>query len=153
MAVDTKQAYRRLLEEAFGKGNLTAFDEVCDPGYRVHDPVGGDGDVRQDKENCGMYRSAFPDLRPTLLGQFAEGDTVVTHWRMTGTHTGELMGIAPTGARCVVDGISIGRFKGGKLAESWTQWDALGMLRQLGAAPSAGIGQARRTPDQPQRHA
>ena len=59
---------------------------------------------------------------------------------MNGTHQGALMGIAPTGARCTCEGISIGRFKGGKLVEDWVQWDGLGLMRQLGVAPSAQPG-------------
>jgi predicted ester cyclase len=140
MAVDIKQAHRRLIEEAFGKGNLDVYDEICDPGFKEHDPVTGDADLQQEKDNCRMYRSAFPDLKPTFLGSYADGDTCVTHWRMTGTHKKALMGIEPTGKRCTVDGISVAKFRGGKLAESWTQWDALGMLRQLGVAPELGAG-------------
>jgi predicted ester cyclase len=132
MAVDIKQAYRRLLEEAFGKGRLDAFDDVCDPALRAHDPLTGDADLRQSKQNCAMYRSAFPGLRCTILAQYVDGDTVVTRWRMSGVHDGELMGIQPTGTECTVEGINVGRFQGGKLIEDWVQWDALGLMRQLG---------------------
>ena len=145
MAVDRKQAYRRLLEEAFGKGNFQVFDEICDPGYRSHDPVTGDSDLAKEKENCRMYKTAFPDLSPTILASYVDHDTAVTHWRMTGTHQGALMGIPATGRRCTVDGISICRFKGGKLSEDWVMWDALGLMRQLGAAPSPETGAGSRT--------
>jgi predicted ester cyclase len=138
MAVDMKQLSRRLLEEAFGKGNYEVFDEVCDKSYRAHDPLTGDADLRQEKENCRMYKTAFPDLRPTILGSYSDGDTVVTHWRMVGTHQKPVMGIEPTGKRCTVDGVGIDKFRGGKIVESWTQWDALGLLRQLGVAPALG---------------
>ena len=144
MAVDIKQAHRRVIEEAFGKGNVDVFDEICDPSFRSHDPVTGDADLRQEKENCRMYRTAFPDLKPTILSSCAEGDMVVTQWRMTGTHQKALMGIEPTGARCTVEGITIARFRAGKLVEDFTQWDALGLLRQLGAAPSLQVGGAAR---------
>ncbi len=140
MAVDIKQSHRRLIEEAFGSGRLEVFDELCDSGYREHDPVAGDGDLAKARESCRMYRAAFPDLKPTILGSYADHDTVITHWRMTGTHQGALMGIAPTGARCAAEGISLARFRGGKIAESWVQWDALGLMRQLGVAPSAQAG-------------
>jgi predicted ester cyclase len=152
MAVDIKQAYRKLLEEAFGKGNLEVFDEICDRGYRGHDPVAGDGDLQKSKESCRMYRAAFPDLQPTVLGMFLDGDCVITHWRMTGTHQGALMGTAPTGNRCTCEGISLAKFRNGKLVEDWVQWDALGLFRQIGAAQSlqpgagAGAGSAQKRP-------
>jgi predicted ester cyclase len=136
MAIDMKQASRRLIEEAFGKGNLGAFDEICAADYRSHDPFTGDASLQQGKELCRAYRAAFSDLKPTILAAFAEGETVVLHWRMTGRHTGTLQGIAPSGAACMVEGISIDRYQGGRLAESWNQWDALGLLRQVGVAPS-----------------
>lgn len=139
MAVDIKQAQRRLIEEAFGKGNFGAYDEICDPGYRAHDPVTGDADLKQEKEHCRMYRTAFPDLAPSILRSWvdADGDTCITQWRMTGTHRGQLMGVAPTGRRCTVEGISISHFRGGKLVEDWVQWDALGLMRQLGEGATA----------------
>ena len=152
MALDIKQAHRRLIEEAYGKGKLEVFDELCDRGYRSHDPVAGDGDLEHTKESCRMYRAAFPDMQPTVLGSFLDGDTVITQWRMIGTHQGALMNIAPSGARCTVEGITIGKFRSGKLVEEWTQWDGLGLLRQIGAAPSlqpgagAGAGTTQKRP-------
>ncbi len=140
MAVELKQAYRRLLEEAYGRGKLEVFDEICDSGCRFHDPFIGEMDVRQAKESCRTYRTAFPDLKPTVLASYLEGDTVITQWRMTGTHQKELIGIEPTGTRCTVDGITIAKFRGGKLVEDVTQWDALGLMRQLGVAPSPETG-------------
>ncbi len=145
MAVDTKQAHRRLFEEAFGKGHVEVFDEVCDGAYREHDPVTGDADLRRAKETCRMYRAAFPDIKATIIASCAEGDRVVTHWRMAGTHQGDLMGIEPTGKRCIVEGMSIGKFRRGRLVENWTQWDALGLMRQLGVAPQAGPREAARS--------
>lgn len=147
MAVDQKQSIRRLLEEGYGKGNTAVFDEICDPSYRAHDPISGDLDLARAKESCRGYKTAFPDLKPTILASFQEGDTVVTHWRMTGQHQKSLMGIEPTGKRVTVEGISLSRFKGGRLSEDWVQWDALGMLRQLGvpAGIQPGTGQSERT--------
>ncbi len=136
MAIDMKQASRRLIEETFGKGRLDVYDEICAADYRSHDPFNGESTLEQEKELCRSYRAAFADLKPTVLASWSDGETVTTHWRMTGVHTGTLKGIAPTGARCTVEGISVGRYRNGRLAESWVQWDALGLLRQVGVAPS-----------------
>ena len=61
-----------------------------------------------------------------------EGDKVATRWVSTGTHQGELQGIAPTGKNISITGISVARFANGKIAEEWANWDALGMMKQLG---------------------
>jgi predicted ester cyclase len=142
MAVDIVQSSRRILEEAFGKGNLEVFDEICDPSYRAHDPLTGDADLRAEKENCRTYRTAFPDLKPTILAALRDGNVCVVHWRMTGTHQKELMGLPPMGARCTVEGVTIDRYQGARLVESWTQWDALGLMRQLGVSVPLGAASA-----------
>ena len=63
---------------------------------------------------------------------------MVTRWTGHGTHQGELMGVAPTGNRVEVPGITIDRVSGGKLEETWTNYDTMGMLRQIGAIPHPG---------------
>ena len=85
-----------------------------------------------------MYRAAFPDVRIAVDDVIAADDKVVLRWHSEGTHRGELAGLAPTGAHASVTGISIDRWQGGKVVESWTEWDNLGLARQLGAAPPEG---------------
>jgi predicted ester cyclase len=135
MAVDIKQVSRKILEDVFGGGKLEYLDEVCDPSYRGHDPLVGDYDLAALKGEIQMYRRAFPDLKPTILGTCAEGDTVCVLWRMSGTHENPLLGIAPTGKKVTVEGISFERFRNGKLVEGFVQWDALRFLQTLGAIP------------------
>jgi predicted ester cyclase len=83
-----------------------------------------------------MYRSAYPDTHIELGEVIAEGDLVAGAWTATGTHKGDLMGIAPTGRSITVTGIGIDRISGGQIVESWANYDALGMLVQLGAIPA-----------------
>jgi predicted ester cyclase len=87
------------------------------------------------KQFVDTYRTAFRGARITVEEQIAEGDTVATRWTGRGTHEGELMGIAPTGKETTVTGLTISRLRNGKVVEEWTNWDTLGMLVQLGAAP------------------
>ena len=67
----------------------------------------------------------------------AEGDLVAIRWTPRGTHEGELFGIAPTGKQATVSGITIDRYENGLIIESWTNWDTLGLLQQIGAIPVA----------------
>jgi predicted ester cyclase len=89
-----------------------------------------------------MYRNAFPDVQMHVEDQVAEGDMVVTRWIASGTHQGDLMGIAPTGNRVTVAGTSIERVVNGKIEETWDNYDALGMMQQIGAIPSPEEAQA-----------
>ena len=52
------------------------------------------------------------------------------------------MGIAPTGNEVRVTGITIHRIEGGKIVEEWENWDALGLMQQVGAILSTEETQA-----------
>jgi steroid delta-isomerase-like uncharacterized protein len=142
-AIDPAEGSRRLLEDTFNTGNFEAIDQLVSPEATNHDPaqparmryLRGPELLRQTVQ---LYRNAFPDVRMTIEEVIAAGDKVVLRWRAEGTHRGELEGMAPTGARASVTGISIDQWRDGKVVESWTQWDNLGMARQLGAAPPEG---------------
>lgn len=150
MAVDIKQVSRRILEDVFGKGKLEYLDQACDASFKGHDPLSGEFDVAGFRRDVEGYRTAFPDLTPTVLGLCAEGDTVCMLWRCTGTHQKPFMGVQPTGKKITVDGISFDRYRNGKLVESFTQWDTLRFLQTLGIVPklelSAPKGGAERRP-------
>jgi predicted ester cyclase len=68
----------------------------------------------------------------------AEGDKVVVRFMARGTHQGETEAFgSPTGKRMEMTGITIKRLSDGKIAEAWTNFDALGMMQQLGLIPEA----------------
>ncbi|HVD58831.1 MAG TPA: ester cyclase, partial [Thermoleophilaceae bacterium] len=60
---------------------------------------------------------------------------VATRWTARGTHDGDLMDIAPTGKQAKVSGLTISRLANGKVIEDYTNWDAFGMMQQLGVVP------------------
>jgi steroid delta-isomerase-like uncharacterized protein len=80
--------------------------------------------------------AAFPDAQRTVEDQFTDDIHVVTRWTATGTHQGEFMGIAPTGKRVIITGISIHRIADGRIVEEWQQWDSLGLMQQIGVVPT-----------------
>ena len=83
----------------------------------------------------GMW-VAFPDLHGDLQHLVLEEDTAAVHFRVTGMHEGEFMGIPPTGKRIDIEVMAFLRFTDeGKIAERWTVMDQVGMLNQLGAMP------------------
>jgi steroid delta-isomerase-like uncharacterized protein len=153
MAVDMKQASRRVIEEVFGKGSVEAIDELCDPSFRAHDPLVGEYDIGTMKAMVQMYRRAFPDLTGTVEQICAEGDTCCARWTMTGTHRGSLFGVEPTGKKFSVEGIGLDRFRNGKIVESFVQWDTLHFLQELGLAPRLEVQGPTAGAGQPQPHA
>jgi steroid delta-isomerase-like uncharacterized protein len=144
MSEVNKNVVRRLFEEVWNKGNLPVTDELFAPNYAHHDsstPDVGRG-PESEKKRATLYRTAFPDLRLTIEDIIAEGETVVARWSCRGTHKGDLSGIAPTGKQFTISGISIARIANGKMAEGWVNWDALGLMQQLGVVPELGKAKA-----------
>jgi steroid delta-isomerase-like uncharacterized protein len=138
-AEQNKAIVRRWFKDVFEKGNLALANEIFAVDYIDHDPGAPPGGWPHGPEGAkaivGTYRGAFPDLQFNIDDQVAEGDKVVTRWTARGTNTGELMGMPPTGKKAVVTGMDISRMANGKIAETWGQFDALGMLQQIGAIP------------------
>ena len=143
-AQENKAVVRRMLDELFNKGNLDLTEELLAPDFVEHDPSMPEDlhGLEAFKPYVGGYRSAFPDIHIEVEDQVAEGDRVATRWTGTGTHEGELMGNPPTGNRVEVAGMVISRISGGKIAESWSNYDVMGMMQQLGVIPSPEQAQA-----------
>ena len=84
------------------------------------------------------YRSAFPDCRLEIDDIFSAGDKVVVRWRYSGTHKGQLEGVAPTGRPVKGTGITINLLSGDRIREAYINWDALGLMQQLGVVTLPG---------------
>ena len=129
-----------MVEKVFNEGELDLLDLLMSPDAVNHDleifgpsAARGPESVRQFVR---VFRSAFPDLRITVIDQLGDGDRVATRWKMEGTQKNRLMGIEATNRSISVEGIRIDRIAGGRIAETWNRWDTLELLRQLGAAPA-----------------
>ena len=131
-----KAVARRVWKEAINEGNLSVLDEIVAEDAVDHSAVPGTAQGREGvKQMISMYQNAFSDFHATLEDLIAEGDKVVQRVTVRGTHTGELMGIPPTGKDIEISAIHISRFKDGKEVEHWSNADIMGMMQQLGVAP------------------
>ena len=119
---------KRIYDEIWNQGNLAIADEI----------FATDFDTEEYKQLVSMYHAAFPDAHYTVEDQMAEGDLVATRLTAIGIHTGELMGIPPTGAQVTVTETSIVRIADGKIVELWHNYDELGMMQQMGVVDPAG---------------
>jgi len=134
-----KEIGRRVLLEIWSEGRLDVIDELYAPDYVDHvnrgpepEEVHGPGGL---KAAVTMFRAAFPDLRYSIDDEMAERDLVMTRFSASGTHQGEFLGAPPTGGRISYTGIDINRVVDGWIVESWVQYDALGLLQQVGLVP------------------
>jgi steroid delta-isomerase-like uncharacterized protein len=130
---------RRVFEEISNQENLDLADELIDPNFVDHDSAMPEevSGIEGFREFVATYRSGFSDAHVEVEDQVAEGDKVVTRWTATGTHDGDLWGIAPTGKRVEFTGMEIARISGGKVAEIWDNYDVMELMQQIGAISSA----------------
>lgn len=130
-----KQQYRRLVEEAFNRGNLDAVAELMTDDFVEHEQMGPDaGSGREAAMGMmTMIRGAFPDLQVTIDALIAEGDVIAARTTWRGTHEGDFMGVPASGKRVEFEAIDFVRFEDGRAAEHWGQTDAMGLMTQIGA--------------------
>jgi steroid delta-isomerase-like uncharacterized protein len=96
------------------------------------------GEVEAAKQEAADFRRGFPDVISTIEDLIAEEDKVVARWRSRATHRGDYMGIPPSSKEVQFTGISFYRIEEGKIAESWTEEDQFGLMRQIGAIREPG---------------
>jgi steroid delta-isomerase-like uncharacterized protein len=83
-----------------------------------------------------MLRNGFPDIHWTLEETITEGDKVAARFRMEGTHQGDFFGIPPTAKTISVRALNFYQFTDGQIVRELGQPDLLGILQQIGAAPT-----------------
>jgi len=122
---ESKELVRRLVDEVVNRRSVDALDEIAQGDF-----------ARLARRWISPFESSFPDFRMEIVELVAEGDTVVAHFRCSGTHRGEWLGVAPTGRRFEdVDEIYVFRVTDGKLSSAGGVEDNLSRMRQLGMAP------------------
>jgi steroid delta-isomerase-like uncharacterized protein len=129
--VELRSMVRRFFELPVAD-SLKEVDRLMSPDFVYH-TVGGDLDRATYTAVNAAVLAAFPDVHYLIEDMVAEGNQVVTRWTMEATFTGEYNGIPPTHEKVTLAGVSIDRFAGDQIAETWQFYDAYGFLRQLGA--------------------
>jgi steroid delta-isomerase-like uncharacterized protein len=138
MAIENRTVVHRLYEEVWNKRKLEVVDQLLSPSHALHDPIVSGSQVGPElyKRRVVELTTAFPDLCFTVEDTIAEKEKIVVSWSISGTHKGEFMEIPATGRKICVEGITIHHIRNGKILDSYARWDALGLMRQLGAIPA-----------------
>ena len=84
--------------------------------------------------------AAVPDWNIEIVGLAEQGEDVFVQWHMTGTHSGPLLGVAPTGKALAIDGIDHFVVRDGKIVSNFVVVDQLQYARQIGMMPPDGSG-------------
>jgi len=149
MSAENKTLARRVREELWSGAALSVADQIIAANCvnHVSDPMTPDFGSGPEgfKKLVALYRSAFPDAHTIVDDILGDGDKVMVRWTARGTHTGQLLNLAPTNKRVTVTGIDVYRIFSGKIQEIRLSWDALGFLQQLGAVPALGLTKGQST--------
>ena len=138
-AEDNKVTNRRFYEEVINQKHLAVVDDIAGANYVNHSFPPGLPPGREGlKAFVGAFHAAFPDGHLSIDQMIAEGETVATRLTFRGTHTGDFLGIAPTGKQVAVPALDMARYADGKLVEHWGGPDQMSLMQQLGVIPSMG---------------
>jgi len=126
-----KQTARSFFEDVLDQGRFDKYAESHAKDFVAH---GRDHDytLEQDMAAAKEERKALPDMRMRANQILAERDLVSVYWSVSGTNTQAGMGFPATGKTVKIDGMTLFRFREGKICEEWSVWDMLSVLRQLG---------------------
>src|SRR5687768_12482443 len=131
MDVKENEAALTRAVEAWNSGSVDSYMELYDENIKLH---AGTYDFPDKKAVEGMYEgfhAATSDLRLDIHETFGHEDKLAARYTVTGTHTGELMGIPPTGREISMTGITIMHFEDGKVVERWDADDSVEALSRL----------------------
>ena len=140
MSAENTAIVRRFYDQVWIKRNLEVINELVSPSHALQGPniLGSSIGPEAYKRQVLRFLEGYPDLRWTIEDTIADADKVVACWTMSGTHRGDFMGVPATGKKISVDGMTIHHIAGGKIMDSHSIWDTLGMMQQLGAVPPIG---------------
>ncbi len=129
MSLEKNKAIIREYIESYNNRNMD-FDDLFAPDYfdHTHQQKGLEG----MKQLMNMAFKAFPDWYETIEEINAEGDKVWVRLTYTATHTGEYLGLAPTGKKVTLTAVAIYRIANEKIVEGRFVTDQLDFLKQLG---------------------
>lgn len=136
MSTQNEDLVRRWFAEVWNQGRESAIDELLasdalvdglgEPGKQIRGPEGFKPFFRR-------FQAAFTDIQITVDQTIAEGEWVASRWTARMTHRGDQLGVAPTGARVLVTGMSMAQFRDGRMIAAYNSWDQLALMEQTKA--------------------
>ena len=128
--------YVNVWDEIINKGKLELFnDSNFTPNVVIHtapqDVVG----LKAARDYYANYVTGFSNIKFTVKDCFGQGNKIAKHWAFEGSHTGVFFGIPATGKTIKLEGVTLVRMEGDKIAEEQDFFDNLEFMQQLGLIP------------------
>lgn len=135
MSTESNKSVIRNMLLIIENGETKNLDQYFATNWVNHDPSLPPMQGLEGAKQLISLWSAFSEMKVTIEDAVAEGDKVAMRFSLTGKHTGEVMGIAPTGKMVHLTASGIFKVVDGKATDNWVNFDALGLLQQLGVVP------------------
>jgi len=129
-----KAVARSFFEQVLDQGQLEKYADSHAPDFVAHGRS-RDGTLEEDMAAAREERKAVPNLHLKVNEIMAERDLVFVYWTASGTNTHEGMGLPATGKSFTEPGMTLFRFKAGKITEEWGVWSIQSIMQQLGLLP------------------
>jgi steroid delta-isomerase-like uncharacterized protein len=129
-----KEVARGFFEEVLDQGHLDKYAKSHAKDFVGHG-ANHEYTLEEDMAAAREERKALPDMQIKVNQILAEQDLVAVYWTASGTNTQAGMGFPATGKKIKIDGMTIFRFKEGKIREEWSVWDMLSAMKQAGLLP------------------
>lgn len=134
MSFEQNEAVLTRAVDAWNSGDVDSYLDLYDERIKLHAVT---YDFPDKSSVAEMYRGFFAatsDLVLTIDEAFGDGDRLCARYTVTAKHTGELMGIPPTGADISIIGITVMHFENGRVLERWDVDDSAELFARLRGA-------------------
>ena len=131
----SRRIFSEHIEQIWNNKDVSGIERFIARDYRGFDGAEVISGLEGYKEHFTTLTTGFPDLQITIR-DLQEDSRVAARFSVNATHTGDFIGIPPTGKRVLITGIAIARIVNGHLVEEHGNTDGLGLMMQLGAIPT-----------------
>ncbi|HEU5108955.1 MAG TPA: ester cyclase, partial [Micromonosporaceae bacterium] len=138
---ENREIARRFVEEVWGHGDEDVAREIVDRNVvhhrqRAQETFG----IAGLYEGLRLYETAYPQRTFEQTDVVVEGKFVQDRWVMSAVHSGDMLGVPPTGRQVTLNGQNRYLIENGRIVEIWHDEDIYGMMRQIGWEPSLPDG-------------
>lgn len=134
---EKQQYFAERLTALFNDPDLSIADEIMADEFKSHVPLAPEVDRESWKAYVQNFLTGFPDLHMEVHETVTTSDRVIVRVTYRGTHTGDFLGVAPSGKK--IEMPAVGWFhlnEDGKAVENWGVFDVLGVMQAIGAIPA-----------------
>lgn len=133
--VEVIEAFHAAMEAYFRTGDDSELVAMFEPGCPVSVP-GMPPTIEGMQQALPAFRAAFSDVAITLGEVVSSGDMIAYRMTFTATHSGDFMGLPPTGKQIAMSETHLERIRDGRIASHTGDIDMLGLMQQIGAIPA-----------------